>query len=182
MTPAEQLQVASLLLHLQLQHLLQQLLPQRFLHEPHPLQLLPVQPQQRAACGTERAERVTTFHLKSRPSPTCAGLKRRTCDGVVGEGLHVGQVVVRAVFLQPLTHILLRPQHHGPDQAGLSGAGVIYSVVVTGAALHRPTGRGGNTSSHLANESRVTPKHAHTGKCDAVRAQTASDSPRWTFL
>lgn len=49
-TSAEQLQVASLLLHLQLQHLLQQLLPQRLLHESHPLQLLPVQTQQSPTC------------------------------------------------------------------------------------------------------------------------------------
>lgn len=31
----------------------------------------------------------------------------RTCDGVLGEGLHVGQVVVRTVFLQPFTDVLL---------------------------------------------------------------------------
>lgn len=46
MTSAEQLQVTPLLLHLKLQHLLQQLLPQRFLHQSHPLQLLPIQTQQ----------------------------------------------------------------------------------------------------------------------------------------
>lgn len=56
---------------------------------------------------------------------------------MVGEGLHVGQVVVRTVFLQPLADVLLRPQHHGPDQAGLSGAGVIYPIIVTGAVVLR---------------------------------------------
>lgn len=32
-----------------------------------------------------------------------------TCDGVMREGLYVGQVVVRTVFLQPPADILLSP-------------------------------------------------------------------------
>lgn len=44
---------------------------------------------------------------------------------------------MRTVFLQPFTNILLRPQNDGPDQAGLCGAGVIYSIIVTGAVLHQ---------------------------------------------
>lgn len=131
-TPAEQLQVAALLLHLELQHLLQQLLPQRLLHQPHPPQLLPIQSQQRAACSQ-------TTQPRDRSVLTCTlFLAGRTCDGVVGEGFHVAQVVVRAVLLQPFANVLLRPQHDGPDQAGLGGAGVIDAVAVTGAALHPP--------------------------------------------
>lgn len=58
-----------------------------------------------------------------------------TCDGVVGERLHVGQVVVRTVFLQPSANILLGPEHDGADQAGLRRAGVIDPIVVGGAVL-----------------------------------------------
>lgn len=43
---------------------------------------------------------------------------------------------MRTVLLQPFTNVLLRPQHDGPDQAGLGGAGVIYPIVV--AVLHPP--------------------------------------------
>lgn len=56
---------------------------------------------------------------------------------MVGEGLHVGQVVVRTVLLQPFADVLLRPEHDGPDQAGLRGAGVIYPIVVTVAVLQQ---------------------------------------------
>lgn len=47
---AEQLQAPPLLAHLQVQQLLQHLLPLCLLRQPHPLQLLCVQPQQRPAC------------------------------------------------------------------------------------------------------------------------------------
>lgn len=63
-----------------------------------------------------------------------------TCDGVVGERLHVGQVVVWTVFLQPFANILLRPEHDGADQAGLRRACVIYPVTVTGTIL-QPDGQ-----------------------------------------
>lgn len=45
-TSAEQLEVASLLLDLQLQDLLKKLLPKGFLYKTHPLQLLAIQSQQ----------------------------------------------------------------------------------------------------------------------------------------
>lgn len=48
---------------------------------------------------------------------------------------------MRTVLLQPFANILLRPEHDGPDQAGLRGAGVIYPIVVTVAVLrpsHQP--------------------------------------------
>lgn len=48
-----------------------------------------------------------------------------TCDSVMGEGLYVGQVVVRTVFLQPLADILLSPQHHRFGQTGQRRTGVI---------------------------------------------------------
>lgn len=53
------------------------------------------------------------------------------------ERLHVGQVVVRTVFLQPFTDILLRPENDGPDQAGLRRTRVIDAVIVTGAVLKK---------------------------------------------
>lgn len=43
----------------------------------------------------------------------------------MGEGLDVGQVVVRTVFLKPLAHVLLSPQHHRFGQTGQSGTGVV---------------------------------------------------------
>lgn len=48
-----------------------------------------------------------------------------TCDGVMGEGLDVGQVVVGTVFFKPLADVLLRPQHHRFGQTGQSRTGVI---------------------------------------------------------
>lgn len=48
-TSAEQLEVASLLLDLQLQDLLKKLLPEGFLYQTHPLQLLAIQSQQSSA-------------------------------------------------------------------------------------------------------------------------------------
>lgn len=45
---------------------------------------------------------------------------------MVGEGLDVGQVVVRTVFLEPLADVLLGPQHHGFGQAGQGRAGVVH--------------------------------------------------------
>lgn len=48
-----------------------------------------------------------------------------TRDGVMGEGLDVGQVVVRTVFFKPLAHVLLSPQHHRFGQTGQSGTGVV---------------------------------------------------------
>ena len=54
-----------------------------------------------------------------------------TCDSMVGEGLDVGEVVVRTVFLQPSADILLSPHYYRPDQAGLGGASVVYPIGVT---------------------------------------------------
>lgn len=65
----------------------------------------------------------------------------RTCDGVLGEGLHVGQVVVWTVFLQPFADVLLGPQDDGADQAGLRWARVVYPIIVTGAVLKRGKGQ-----------------------------------------
>lgn len=66
---------------------------------------------------------------------------RLTCNGVLGEGLHVGQVIVRTVFLQPFTDILLRPENDGTDQAGLRWACVIYPIIVTGTVLKEANNR-----------------------------------------
>ena len=54
LTLAEQLQAPPLLTHLQAEHLLQHLLPLGLLGQPHPLQLLRIQPQQCPAWGEER--------------------------------------------------------------------------------------------------------------------------------
>lgn len=40
-----------------------------------------------------------------------------TSDGVLREGLHIDEVVVGTVFLEPLADVLLTPQDHGPRQA-----------------------------------------------------------------
>lgn len=56
-TLAEQLQVSDLLAHLELQDLLQDLLPLRLVSDAHALQLLPVQPQQRPTCKRGAAQR-----------------------------------------------------------------------------------------------------------------------------
>lgn len=64
-----------------------------------------------------------------------------TCNGVLGEGLHVGQVIVRTVFLQPFTDILLRPENNRTDQAGLRRACVIYPIIVTGTVLEETNER-----------------------------------------
>lgn len=50
-----------------------------------------------------------------------------TCDGMVGKGLHISQVVVWTVLLQPLADVLLGPQHHGLGQTGQRGTGVVHS-------------------------------------------------------
>lgn len=50
-----------------------------------------------------------------------------TCDGMMGEGLYIGQVVVRTMFLKPLADVLLGPQHHRFGQTGQSRTGVIHS-------------------------------------------------------
>lgn len=55
-TLAEQLQVSDLLAHLELQDLLQDLLPLRLVSDAHALQLLPVQPQQRPTCKRGAAQ------------------------------------------------------------------------------------------------------------------------------
>lgn len=46
---------------------------------------------------------------------------------MMGEGLYVGQVVVRTVFLKPLADVLLSPQHHRFGQTGQRRTGVIHS-------------------------------------------------------
>lgn len=58
-----------------------------------------------------------------------------TCDGVMGEGLYIGQVVVRTVFLKPLADVLLGPQHHWFGQTGQSRTGVVYSQGFTRTQL-----------------------------------------------
>lgn len=50
-----------------------------------------------------------------------------TCDGVMGEGFDIGQVIVRTVFLEPLADVLLSPQHHRFGQTGQRRACVIHS-------------------------------------------------------
>lgn len=44
----------------------------------------------------------------------------------MGEGLYIGQVVVRTVFLKPLADVLLSPQHDRFGQTGQSRTGVIH--------------------------------------------------------
>ena len=61
-----------------------------------------------------------------------------TCDGVMGEGLYIGQVVVRTVFLKPLADILLSPQHHRFGQTGQCWTSVINGEGFTWTQLkHR---------------------------------------------
>ena len=47
------------------------------------------------------------------PSPHPPG----TSDGVLREGLHIDEVGVGTVLLEPLADVLLTPQDHGPRQA-----------------------------------------------------------------
>lgn len=58
------------------------------------------------------------------PQPHCTG------DGMLGEGLHVDEVVVGTVLLEPLADILLTPQDHGPGQAAQRGACVVHAIVI----------------------------------------------------
>lgn len=58
---------------------------------------------------------------------------------MVGEGLNIGQVVVRTVFFQPPTNILLGPQNHRPGQTWQSRTGVINRVRVSSAKLKNRT-------------------------------------------
>lgn len=67
-----------------------------------------------------------------------------TCDGVMGEGLDVRQVVVGTVFLKPLAHVLLSPQHHGFGQTGQSGTCVVNGEGFSWTQLENS--RGTNTS------------------------------------
>lgn len=60
------------------------------------------------------------------PTPRPQG----TCDGVLGEGLHIDEVVVGTVLLEPLAHVLLTPQDHRPRQAAQGGACVVQAIVV----------------------------------------------------
>lgn len=57
----------------------------------------------------------------------CSYVVYSTCDGMMGEGLYICQVVVRTVFLKPLADVLLSPQHHRFGQTGQSRTGVIHS-------------------------------------------------------
>lgn len=43
----------------------------------------------------------------------------------MGEGLYIGQVVVRTVLLKPLADVLLGPQHHWFGQTGQSRTSVV---------------------------------------------------------
>lgn len=74
--------------------------------DPHALQLLCVKPQQSAAC-----------------------------DGMVREGLDIGEIVVGTVFLQPLAHVLLSPQDDGFSEAAEGRTGVIDAVLIAGSDL-----------------------------------------------
>lgn len=65
LTLAQQLQAPPLLAHLQAQHLLQHLLPLRLLCQPHPLQFLPIQPQQRPAWERGEEGRSQGQHARS---------------------------------------------------------------------------------------------------------------------
>lgn len=65
----------------------------------------------------------------------CICVVYSTCDGMMGEGLYICQVVVRTVFLKPLADILLSPQHHRFGQAGQSRTGVIHSEGFTRTQL-----------------------------------------------
>lgn len=67
-TLAEQLQVSDLLAHLELQDLLQDLLPLHLVSDAHALQLLPVQPQQRPTCKHGVAQRRGGDTVKVRPN------------------------------------------------------------------------------------------------------------------
>lgn len=49
---------------------------------------------------------------------------------MLGEGLHVDEVVVGTVLLEPLAHVLLTPQDHRPCQAAQGGACVVQAIVV----------------------------------------------------
>lgn len=64
------------------------------------------------------------------PPPQPPQSPRGTGDGVLGEGLHVDEVVVGTVLLEPLADVLLTPQDHRPRQATQGGTGVVEAVVV----------------------------------------------------
>ena len=90
-----------------------------------------------------------------------------TCDGVVGEGLDVGQVVVGTVLLQPLAHILLGPQHHGLGQAGKRGAGVVHCEGLARTQLETHAHTHTHTHTHTdrdAHARKHTQTHANTRK------------------
>lgn len=59
---------------------------------------------------------------------------------MVRESLHVDQVVVRAVLLQPSAHILLRPEHHRLGKAAQRGAGVVNAIMIAATALQGEKG------------------------------------------
>lgn len=61
---------------------------------------------------------------------------------MMGEGLYIGQVVVRAVFLKPLADVLLSPQHHRFGQARKRGTGVIHGKGFTRSQLKHTRSRG----------------------------------------
>lgn len=69
----------------------------------------------------------------------------------MGEGLYIGQVVVRTVFLKPLADILLGPQHHRFGQTGQSGTGVVYRQGFTRTQL-KHTQKSGELALAAAEE------------------------------
>ena len=73
------------------------------------------------------------------------------------EDLHVGQVVVWTMFLQPFADVLLRPQNHRPDQAGLSRACVVNPIVVAGMTLQRERERDRETDAHTHTHIHAVP-------------------------
>lgn len=58
-----------------------------------------------------------------------------TCDGMVGEGLDIGEIVVWAMLLQPLAHVLLGPKDDRFCEAAEGRTGMIYSVLIAGSYL-----------------------------------------------
>ena len=104
---------------------------------------------------------------------------RSTCDGVVGEGLDVGQVVVGTVLLQPLAHVLLGPQHHGLGEAGQRGAGVVHgeglawTQLETYAHTHTHTNIDMHAHMHTHTHERTQARlHTHTGTRARTHAYT----------
>ena len=76
------------------------------------------------------------------PGPPAPRPRPGTGDGVLGEGLHVDEVVVGTVLLEPLADVLLAPQDHRPRQAPQRWTRVVQAAAVGGwPALQGEGGR-----------------------------------------